>query len=142
MLHINHAVQLPPQDSGLQLAIARFHNRHIDAKRLDRSKFFRRDALCIVNLDNNARIIRYAMGGAAVKGVCMDAIGLDYDGVDALGIRFHQPARLVVRRALRWEVIHWLATYPDLSVRLSIQLGLLGACLGVLGFAIGLISLL
>lgn len=142
MLHMNYVVQLPPQDSGLQLGIARFHNLHIDAKRQDQSRLFRREAVCIVNPENKTRIIRYAMGGGGVKGVCKDSVGLDYDGVDALGIRFNQPAQLVIRRASRLEIIQWLATYPDLSVRLSIQLGLLGAGLGMLGFGIGLISLL
>lgn len=139
---MNYVVPLPPVDAGLQLGIARLHNRHIDAKRRDKTRLFRRDAVCIVNLDTNAQIIRYAMGSAGVKGVCMDSIGLDYDGVDALGIRFKNPSRLLVRRATQVEILRWFATYPDLSVRLSIQLGLLGAVLGVLGFAIGLISLL
>ncbi|AJY53186.1 hypothetical protein [Halomonas sp. KO116] len=149
MLHMNYVVQLPPQDSGLQLGIARFHNLHIDAKRQDHSRLFRRNAVCIVNPENGAWIIRYAMGSGGVKGVCKDSVGLDYDGVDALGIRFNQPAQLVIRRARRREVIRWLATYPDLPVRLGIQLGLLGAVLGLLGaglgimgLAIGLISLL
>lgn len=141
MLNVERVVQLPAADSGLQLGIARLHNHYIDSKRQDRNRFFRREALCITNTDNHAWIIRYAMGGGGVKGLCKDVVGLDYDGIDALGLRINQPGNIVVRRARRLEVIRWLATFPDLSIRLSIQLGLLGAGLGLLGFAIGLISI-
>lgn len=142
MLHMTHVVPLPVHDSGVHLAIARLHNFHIDAKRQDRSRLFRRQAVCIVNQDNGTWVIRYAMGAAGVKGVCKYTVGLDYDGVDALGLRFKEPANIVVRRASRWEVIQWLAHYPDLTVRMGIQLGLLGTVLGVLGLVNGLISLL
>ncbi|MEB1023010.1 hypothetical protein VC940_22115, partial [Citrobacter freundii] len=65
------------------------------------------------------------------------AVALDYDAVDALGVRFKDTVNLEVRRARRWEVWQWFWNHPDQSVQLSIKLGVVGAVLGVMGFLTG-----
>lgn len=42
-MKIETVVPLPPEDSGLQHCIARFHNRNMDSKRKDKTRFFRRE---------------------------------------------------------------------------------------------------
>lgn len=38
-MKIETVVPLPPEDSGLQHCIARFHNRNMDSKRKDKTRF-------------------------------------------------------------------------------------------------------
>ena len=55
-IYVDHVIQLPQGDVGLQNSIVRLNNRHIDAKKQDYSRFFRRDAVVIINTENNERI--------------------------------------------------------------------------------------
>lgn len=41
-MKIEIVVPLPSGDSGLQHCIVRFHNRNMDSKRKDKTRFFRR----------------------------------------------------------------------------------------------------
>ncbi|MEB1021838.1 hypothetical protein VC940_16030, partial [Citrobacter freundii] len=61
-MKIETVVPLPPEDSGLQHCIARFHNRNMDSKRKDKTRFFRREPVMIVNPETKAKVLRYAMG--------------------------------------------------------------------------------
>ncbi|EOV0985978.1 hypothetical protein ACW6AV_003464 [Edwardsiella piscicida] len=131
---------LPPQDSGLQHCIARFHNHNIDSKRKDTARFFRREMVVIVNLETKAQVLRYAMGNPGSLSITKQGVALDYDAVDALGVGFRKPVNLEVRRALFKEVFLWFWGYPDQSIQLSIRLGVLGSVLGLLGFLISIIS--
>ncbi|EDT4416468.1 hypothetical protein AUD23_004698, partial [Salmonella enterica subsp. enterica serovar Typhimurium var. 5-] len=62
IMKIETVVPLPPEDSGLQHCIARFHNRNMDSKRKDKTRFFRREPVMIVNPETKAKVLRYAMG--------------------------------------------------------------------------------
>lgn len=139
---ISSVVRLPSSDAGIHNAIIRLNSSWIDATRQDRGKFFRRDALIILEPHTGLKTLRYAMGAAGLKGVTKDAIALDYDAVDALGISFNSPVQLQVRRASVIEVYTWFWEHPDLSVQLSIRLGVVGAVLGIMGFITGLAALL
>lgn len=141
-IKIEGVVTLPREDSGLQHSIVRFNNRHIDAKRVDLNRFFRRSPVIIVNLKTGTKILRYAMGNSGNISIGKNSIALDYDAVDALGIKFREPVDLEVRRAKRWEVWQWFLNYPDLSIQLSVRLGIGGAILGMLGFLTGIIPLI
>jgi hypothetical protein len=141
-MHVDRVVPLPSLDSGMQHSIVRLHNSRIDSRRLDKSRFFRREPLVIINPDNGAKVLRYAMGTPGGLSVGGSAIALDYDGIDALSVKFKTEVSLEVRRASPWEVYRWFWAYPDLSVRLSIRLGVVGAGLGVLGFMTGFVPLL
>ncbi len=91
---LDHVVRLSEQDSGLHHSIVRFNNTLIDSNRQNPAKFFRREPVVIVNTQNNQRVIRYAMGNAGTYSIKKSAIGLDYDGVDALGIKFKETCEL------------------------------------------------
>ena len=93
-------------------------------------------SLVIVNKADGSKVLRYAMGNSGLK-ICKNAIGLDYDAVDALNVSNKQEVDLEVRRAKRWEIWHWYWQHPDQSVQLSIKLGVAGAVLGVMGFLTG-----
>lgn len=141
-INISGVVSLPPADAGIQNAIVRLHNSRIDAHRQDKARFFRREPLVVINPDTGGKIVRYAMGAAGLAGVRKDTIALDYDALDALGIRPKQEVAITVRRATALEVYAWFWRHPDLSVQLSIRLGIAGAVLGVMGFITGLASFL
>lgn len=140
-MKVETVVRLPMADSGLQNSIVRLNNRSMDSTRKDRTRFFRREPLVIVNKADGSKVLRYAMGNSGLK-ICKNAIGLDYDAVDALNISFKQQVDLEVRRAKCWEIWHWYWNHPDQSVQLSIKLGFAGAALGVMGFLTGVIPLL
>jgi hypothetical protein len=74
--------------------------------------------------------------------ISKDALALDYDAVDALGITYHEDTYLEIRRASRLEVWQWFWRHPDQGIQLSIKLGVMGAILGVLGFVTGITPLL
>ena len=135
-------VPLPKADSGLQNSIVRLNNLHIDAKKLDSSRFFRREAVVIVNNDNQEKILRYVMGHSNLS-IKKDELALDYDAVDCLGINVKDAdSDLTVRKASFIEVLAWLCGHQDLSISISVRLGLIGAALGILGFATGVITML
>ena len=135
-MKVETVIRLPMEDSGLQHCIVRLNNRNMDSTRKDRNRFFRREPLVIVNKADGSKVLRYAMGNSGLK-ICKNAIGLDYDAVDALNVSYKQEVDLEVRRAKRWEIWHWYWQHPDQSVQLSIKLGVAGAVLGVMGFLTG-----
>lgn len=138
---VDHVVQIPSGDSGLQNSIVRIHNMHIDSKKRNKSRFYRRDAVVIENNVTGEKILRYVMGNPGGISISKTAVALDYDAVDTLGIRFREPVTLVVRRANAIEVYQWFWSHPDLNVQLSMRLGLVGTVLGIIGFFTGLIPL-
>lgn len=133
-------VRLPPEDSGLQHSIVRLSNNHIDSKKQDKTKFFRREAVVVVNTDNGEKVLRYVMGNPGLS-ITKDSLAIDYDAVDLLGVKYKAKANIEVRVATTWEVLSWFWRHPDLSVNLSVRLGVIGALLGVLGFMTGLVSM-
>lgn len=140
-MQIKKVVRLPEADSGLQHNIVRVNNRLIDANKQDRSRFFRREPVVIINSGNGSKVLRYVMGNPGL-GISKDALALDYDAVDALGITYHAETDLEIRRASRREVWQWFWKHPDQGIQLSIKLGVMGAILGVLGFLTGITPLL
>ncbi|MFC6674322.1 hypothetical protein [Marinobacterium aestuariivivens] len=141
-MKIDTVVRLPMEDSGLQHSIVRLNNRNIDSRREDRNRFFRREPVMIVNPESRTKVLRYAMGNPGHLSIPKCAVALDYDAVDALGIRSKDTVNLEVRRAKRWEVWQWFWYHPDQSVQLSIKLGVVGAVLGIMGFLNGVIPLI
>lgn len=141
-MDVEIVVPLPAEDCGLQHSIVRFHNCNIDSKRKDRSRFFRREALIIRNPQTRARVLRYAMGNPGTVSIVKKGISVDYDAVDALGVRFNREVNLQVKRANLLEVYAWFWQHPDMALRLSIRLGVMGGILGVLGFLVGLMGIL
>lgn len=137
-------VELPSEDCGLQNSIIRLHNMHLDSKRADRRRFFRRDLLVIRNEATGEKVLRYVMGNPGGNGLSITkhAVALDYDAIAVLGVRFNKEVDLVVERASRLEIYKWFYNYPDIGIRLSIRLGLLGAVLGLVGVTIGLLPFL
>ncbi|EPJ7982423.1 hypothetical protein L4Z68_001430 [Pseudomonas aeruginosa] len=143
-LAVVKVVELPPADCGLQHSIIRVHNMHIDSKRSDVGRFFRRDLLMIINPANGEKTLRYAMGNPGGNGLSIKKheIAVDYDAVATLGVRFNREVELVVRRATTMEIAAWFYMYPDLGIRWSYRLGILGGLLGVVGLFMGLLPFL
>lgn len=140
-MQIKKIIRLPESDSGLQHNIVRVNNCLIDSKKQDRSRFFRREAVVIINNRNGSKVMRYVMGNPGLS-ISKEALALDYDAVDALGITYQSETDLEIRRASRLEVWQWFWRHPDQGIQLSIKLGVIGAVLGVLGFLTGITPLL
>ncbi|MGI0649467.1 hypothetical protein ACRCPS_31105 [Pseudomonas aeruginosa] len=143
-LEVEKVLELPPDDAGLQNSIVRLHNMHLDSKRSDRSRFFRRDLLVIRNIATGEMVLRYVMGNPGGNGLSITkhAAALDYDAIAVLGIRYNRDVDLVIERASRLEIYKWFYNYPDIGIRLSIRLGVLGGALGLVGVTISLMPFL
>ncbi len=140
-MEVKVVIQLPPEDSGLQHSIVRFHNSRIDSKKADKTRYFRREPLVVINPETGAKVLRFAMGSAGLPGIVKNGIGVDYDAVDLLGVRFNRDVKLEVRRATAFDVYKWYWLHPDLGMRLSTRLAIVGGILGVLGFVVGVVPL-
>ena len=142
LIQVNQPIELNSHDSGIHQSIVRLNNQYIDSKRKNKDKFFRREPVIVTNTENGNSVLRYVMGQSNYLGMTKRAIGLDYDAIDALGSGFHQEVKFSVRKATILEVYQWLSKHPDLSIQLSIKLGLVGAFLGILGFIVGMAGLM
>lgn len=123
-------LSLDERDSGVDKAIGRLNTSRISASGKDASKFRRRQALWLTNLDTGLSTMVFAMGGQSVT---RNAIAIDYDSRHALGLKFHdKEAQIRIKPAGTFSVMRYFLRHPDLGYRLGIQLGALGAGLGVL----------
>lgn len=79
------------------------------------------------------------MGTPGGISITKNAVALDYDAIDVLGVRFNDQVELELKRASSAEIYKWFWFHPDLNVRISIRLGITGGVLGILGFCVGLL---
>jgi hypothetical protein len=94
------------------------------------AKFSRRQALWLTNLDTGLSTMVFAMGGQRVT---RDGIAIDYDSRHALGLKFHDKnAQIRIKPANGVQIVRHFLGHPDIGYRLGIQLGALGAGLGLL----------
>lgn len=141
-IDVDNVVQLPSGDAGLHNNIVRLNNLHIDSKKRDISRFFRREAVVVENIKNKEKVLRYVMGNPGGISISKSGAALDYDAIDGLGIKYREAVSLKIRRASAAEIYQWFWIYPDLGIRLSIRLGVVGAMLGIMGFLTGIITAL
>lgn len=136
MLHIENVVMLTKDDAGLDKLLCRIYPGHIN-------KIFKRREPIIIKGTDGKKIIRYAVGGAGIAGINSKTIGIDYDGLESLGIGYNGgKVSLVVRKATGFEIIRCFLNHPEIQTRISIRLGFLGAFLGFLGLFISILSFL
>ena len=137
----DRVIELPERDQGIQNSIVRMYSHRIDKSKRDPKRFLRRQAINIRNVDTGNCTIRFVMG-AGQLGVKKNELALDCDACDALGIRFRQPVNLEVRAATKLEVMKFYFHHPDMSIRVSMRLAVLGIYLGVIGTLVGTASAL
>lgn len=78
-----------------------------------------------------------------VKGLVKDALAIDYDGFDALGIKYPKSTvALVVRKARNLEIAMWYWKHPDINTRVNARIAMSGWIVGFIGLVIGLTSIL
>ena len=122
----------------------RVNSMRIDRMKNNDDKFKRHETVKISN-DNGDYIIRVIMGAVlkkGIKGITKDEIGLDYDGMDALGLSQSRKShcRLKVEPATWPDIIIWYLKHPDPGYRVATALGLTGAGLGFIGIVISLLN--
>lgn len=138
MEHFKQVALLPKEDSGLHNLLVRVHGSHIN------STFQRREAVVLVNRDNKQKCIRYIVGAGSMAGITKQTLAIDYDALETLNFKMkkEQGCNIAIRKPRPFEVYLFYMNHPDLSVKLSIRLGVLGALLGFTGLAISVISLI
>lgn len=129
-------IRLPKEFSGMANSIVKLENSNV-------KRFGRRSAVAIINRNNRKKVIRYVMGnGGDIKGLKKHCLSLDYDAILDLNIDYDTPVNIRIRQATVLESMMWLYGSPDINVRMSFILGLLGAALGFIGLLISLIGLI
>jgi hypothetical protein len=139
--YASSVVELPEKDQGLQHSIARLYSARLDREKKDPTRFRRRQPILVVNESNGAQILRFVMGSKN-GGIKKNQVSLDYDGVDALGVRFEEKVTLTVRPAKKRDVIRHFLDHPDMQVQVSMKFALWGVLLGMFGAVAGALSIL
>jgi len=140
-IQVTQVIALKEADLGFASYIVRVNNSYIDSKKINPDKFFRREAVVITNTENGASILRYIVGNPGTMSLTKSDVGLDYDGIDSLGVDFKDDVSLEVTKANKWEIYRWYMNHQDLNIRISMRLGVLGAVLGIIGFITGFFPL-
>ncbi len=134
-------VELPEKDQGLQHSIVRLYSARLDRRKKDPSRFRRRQPVLIVNEANKTEILRFVMGSKN-GGIKKNEVSLDYDGIDALGVRFKESVKLTIRPAKKREIVKHYLGHPDMTVQVSMRFALWGILLGLFGAVSGALSIL
>lgn len=121
-VHVTHSVPLPPEEGGL--GVIRLYKGHIDGKKQDKARFFRKDLVVIRNKANGRKAVRLVVGAGSCP-VPRDGVGLDYDARDELQIPRDGVADLEIRSASLWDKAVWLWNHPDRAERLMLRFGAL-----------------
>lgn len=112
----------------------RLNNFHLDKSKTNKDKFFRREPLIIINKNNGKWVIACCLGSPGIKGLTKDAIGLEYDSADMLGIKFHQECNLVIKKAPFLKRLQWYWSHPDQATQLAMQMSIIGTVFGTIAF--------
>jgi len=140
-------VELTKEDRGLGHSIVRLNTARIDQSRQDKSCFFRREAVRIYNPKTRQFIIRMPMGGGGLKGLSRDCVALDYEAIDALGIRSSLKdgplnTELIISRAGFFSIYRYYWNFPDIGYQVALRLGMVSFFIGLLGAIFGVVGML
>lgn len=117
----------------------RVHNAHIDASKRDKSLFFRRKPVKIINTNTKQWAVADCLGSGGIKGLTQSTLAIEYDTADLLGIRVGQQCELQVRNATYIDMLKWSWKHPDYMSRMSYQHMFLGTFLAIVGMFSALI---
>lgn len=140
-------VELAKEDRGIGHSIVRLNTARIDQSRQDKSCFFRREAVRIYNPANKQFIIRMPMGGGGLKGLTRECLALDYEAIDALGIKGSLKdgplnTELIVSRAGFISIYRYYWNFPDIGYQVALRLGIVSFFIGLLGAIFGVVGML
>lgn len=129
-------LSLPAQDAGIQKGIIRVHLSHIG-----QGKFHRWQPVVVSNPNTNRSIIRFVLGASQASPIFSPtAIQLDYDA--RLDLE-HEETHLLNVTPARWYSLYaWYWRHPDPGYRVAMQLAMVSIGLGVVGLALGILSLI
>lgn len=144
---------LPSEDYGND--VCRVFRTHIDRSGTCNDKFYRRQAVTIVNQKTGEHIVRFVQGGnsRSSQGLTAHAVSLDYDATNALGINRMSDIEehgmtFEVRPATGVELFEHFYNHYDLRTRMStrhsvegLQRGQEGKALGILGGILGFVGI-
>ena len=136
------AVELAKEDRGLGHSIIRLNTARIDQSRQDKSCFFRREAVRIYNPKNRQFIIRMPMGGGGLKGLSLNCVALDYEAINALGVKGSLKdgvlsTKLIISRAGFFSIYRYYWNFPDIGYQVALRLGMVSFVIGLLGAIFG-----
>lgn len=142
--NFNEVVILPKDDNGR--FICRIVNTLIDGKRENQDeKFFRNEAVTIINESNGMKVVRFSVGNGSVTygndktSLARNQIGLDYNARDKLGVTQRDTMRnvnILVRRANMFERFMFFWNHENRADRFAMR----GLVLGEVSFLLGILS--
>lgn len=140
-----YLVSLPERDAGVMASVVRVHPSRVDAHKRVKGKIFRREPVVLHNLETGLRTIRFALGAGRMDLRSPNAIGIDHDTADALGIcsiKTKRTVEVTVSPASYLRVVLYFMKHPDWGYRVATHLGLGGLIFGVVGAGLAIASIL
>jgi predicted amino acid racemase len=95
-------------------------------------KISRNDAVMITNEATGEKTLRRVMGAGNRAGVTSEAIVLDYEGRQAIGVQAGDGLTISVRKATFLEIVNFYRRHPDPGVSVAMNIALISLGLGVL----------
>ena len=124
--------ELSKEDLGPTRNIARVYSCHIDTKKQDRAKFFRRELVVLENLLTGQKVVRVIMGAnMAIQNISKDQIAIEYDAILRLGLSLKSDTTITLRRANFLEKIAYYTRDNFVAEPFQFTLGCIGLVLSV-----------
>lgn len=140
-----YLVSLPDRDAGVMASVVRVHPSRVDAHKRSEGKIFRREPVVLRNPETGLSTIRFALGAGGLNLRSPNAIGIDHDTADALGIcslNNNRAVEITVSPASYFRVVRYFLTHPDWGYRVATHLGFGGLVFGVIGAGLAISSIL
>lgn len=139
-LNVNTIVPAALNDTGR--GTVRIWPGAIDRKKADRARFFRGEAVTIVNVGNGKKVVRRVIGGNTAYRLDRGTVALDYDTRDTLGVyHLKTGVTLAIRRATPFEKLWSFWNTDDASVRIANRLSLVGVLIAIIPLVMALLSM-
>ncbi len=107
--------------------VVRVSSKHVDKKKEDTSRFWRFDIVAVTNLDTGRTIMRQVAGGSGIQGLTNEAVGLDYNMRDELGV-YSEDTPIEVRSDISLkEKIMFSWSHPVRGDRMAFRAEVMGA---------------
>lgn len=138
-----YLVSLPERDAGVMASVVRVHPSRVDAHKRSKGKIFRREPVILHNRATGLQTIRFALGAGGLNLRSPNAIGIDHDTADALGIcsgAKSKEVEVIVSPASYFRVVFYFIKHPDWGYRVATHLGLGGLVFGIVGASLAILS--
>ncbi|KJG37685.1 hypothetical protein UA32_12030 [Photobacterium angustum] len=137
-MKINKVIEI--ENNNISRSIVRLNNALIDRNKNCDVLFYRRNPVKLINKRNDQWSIAFAYGSPGITGLTKNAIGIDYDTADALGISFkNTEVDIKIKKANSLDLWLWYLNHPDNSIAFNTKVTLVALILGFISLLVSFI---